>query len=293
MSFWVPCSPGYRGPIRTALSEPSPLKMRGTAINYHATCFSARSMPPSHRPAQQRVCTKLAIKRTTSPQESDYFYTGWNLEDYNWDLGELGGEGRPDLGGGPGANIPLGPRDIPVFTSVPVLPTLVSKPQGQPSAPVPEPPPRPLPAPVPPELPPVFTQGPISASEKDNDMDLGSIITGVAGSYFDAKYNPGQIRTVGNQPTYGTGGLDGSVIPTTPADLGVPFVDVIPEPPSDCPGGQYLWKPATATCAGKWIKRSRRRRRKLVTDSDIKGIAALRTVGGPALVKTWIATHSS
>ena len=235
----------------------------------------------------------MAIKKSNDPYTQDQFYGAWNLEEYNWDLGQLTGEGRPDLGGGPGANIPLGPREIPVFTSVPVLPQVVSKPQGQPAVYIPKPAPRAPPAPVPPELPPVFTSAPISTQENGMSLDLGNIITGVAGSYFDAKYNPGQIRTVANQPTYGTGGMDGS-IPTTPVDsLGVPFVDVIPEPPSDSCGGQYLWKPATKNCAGKWIKRSRRRRRKLVTDSDIKGIAALRTVGGPSLVKTWIATHSS
>jgi len=235
----------------------------------------------------------MAIKRTTSPQESDYFYTGWNLEDYNWDLGSLGGEGRADDGGGRRSPIPVEPRKIPVFVSSAILSPVV-QPTPRISTPrVSQPAPRTLPPPVPPELPPVFTSEPISAEENPMSLDLGSIVTGIAGSYFDAKYNPGQIRTVANQPTYGTGGMDGSVLPTTPVDAGIPFVDVIPEPPSDSCGGQYLWKPATATCAGKWIKRSRRRRRKLVTDSDIKGIAALRTVGGPSLVKTWIATHSS
>lgn len=248
-----------------------------------------------HHPTTPRSagCGQMAIKKTTHPKSGDEFYGIWNLEDTNWDLGSLGGEGRPDLGGGPGANIPLGDRQIPVFVSSTIIPGVVEPTYREPTYRVPEPAARPLPTPVPPELPPDFTQEPILAEEKDMSLDLGQIVTGVAGAYFDAKFNPGQIRTVANQPTYGTGATNGYGIPTTPAEMGVPFVDVIPEPPSDSCGGQWLYKPATANCKGKWIKRSRRRRRKLVTDSDIKGIAALRTVGGPSLVKTWIATHSS
>jgi len=238
----------------------------------------------------------MAIKRTArSPQYKDYFLKDETnyYEDDVWDLGQLAGEGRGDTGSGGRSPIPMEPRKIPVFVSGAILSPVAQPTPRVSTTRVPQSPPGTVPAPVPPQLPPVFTPGPLSTQENDMSLDLGNIVTGVAGAYFDAKYNPGQIRTVANQPTYGTGGMDGSVLPTTPVDAGIPFVDVIPEPPSDSCGGQYLWKPATATCAGKWIKRSRRRRRKLVTDSDIKGIAALRTVGGPSLVKTWIATHST
>ncbi len=240
----------------------------------------------------------MAIKRTTSPRDGDEFYGLWNIEDTNWDLGQIAGEGRGDFGTGSGGistlEVSVGVRKIPIFASSVSLPTVVLEDyQGRGTIGDFGEAPRQPPPPVPQELPPEFTSEPLSTSEgSDMSLDLGSIITGVAGSYFNAKYNPGQIVQqnvgVGSQPTYGTGGMDGSVIPTTPA-VGVPFVDIIPEPPE---GKGWLYRPATETCAGKWIKRSRRRRRNLVTNSDIKGIAALRTVGGPALVKTWIATHS-
>lgn len=58
-------------------------------------------------------------------------------------------------------------------------------------------------------------------------------------------------------------------------------------PAQNC-AGRYLWDPVN----GKWIHRRRKRRRQLVTKSDIDGIARLKGVGitGQAL-SAWIASH--
>jgi len=266
----------------------------------------------------------MAIKRTTSPQESDYFYGAWNLEDDyyygdEWDLGSLGGEGRGDL-----APVPLGKRSIPVLTSVPVLPSVVPKirlsrpPQdnapfvGPVQSPYPtndqggvsqvpvihgdgagryhkQPdgrwydqqlniylktiPKAPAPAPVPSQVP---TQAPAPEEER-TEVDLGDLIGQLATTYISTKYAP-QLQPV-SAPTYGTGGMDGAIA-AQPA-IGIPFYDIVPEGEL-APGGAVFCPP----------RKRRRRRRRLATVSDIKDIAALKSIMGPAMLKTWIATHS-
>ena len=44
---------------------------------------------------------------------------------------------------------------------------------------------------------------------------------------------------------------------------------------------------------GRLCKKQRRRRKRLATTSDIKDLAALKSVLSPADLKTWIATHPS
>jgi len=274
----------------------------------------------------------MAIKKSLDPYTQDIFYGAWNLEDYNWDLGQLGGEGRPDLGGGPGANIPLGPRSIPVFTSVPSLPTLV------PAIKVPQAPqnPRPVIRQVQPPDPEDASEMPLndawSRGENavihgsarfhkqpdgtwyDNDpvmgglfypdlaslprageqqvqgpwppnpfpkeeqeemaLDLGDLLGQLGSAYINTRYAPVTTQPVNFQPSYGTGGTNGG-IPATPA-VGIPFYDLVPE-------GQVGVCPP---------RKRRRRRRRLATVSDIKDIAASKSLMGPALLKTWIATHS-
>lgn len=266
----------------------------------------------------------MAIKRTTSPQESDYFYGAWNLEDDyyygdEWDLGQLGGEGRSDI-----APVPVGNRSIPVLTSVPSLPTLVPKirltrpsedsapfigPVQSPNAAndsrrlptvpvihgdgagryhkqpdgrwydqqlniylqtIPKAPAAVVPKPTPAVVPP----------EEKSEVDLGDLIGQLATTYIQTKYAPGpQIQPVSLAPTYGTGGMDGAIA-AQPA-IGLPFYDLVPdETPSF---GQAAFCPP---------RKRRRRRRRLATVSDIKDIAALKSIMGPAMLKTWIATHS-
>jgi len=284
-------------------------------------------MPPSHHPTG-RACT-LAIKRTTSPQESDYFITGWNLEDYNWE-GDSGSRLEEQLEAR--SVIPVGNRKIPVFVSStqlsPVVPILT---RGPPVV-LPKPAPRVTQPPVKTSVPtvaPVTTNAVIRGTgryhkqpngtwydktlgiyiqnlptpgvgdtevmgpfppnpfpNEESDVDLGDLLGQLGSAFINAKYAPPTIQPVSLAPTYGTGGMDGSVINPTPA-LGLPFVDVIPEAGSK----GMVYSPRANCGAGGWVKR-RRRRKRLATVSDIKDIAALKAVMGPSMLKTWIATHS-
>lgn len=128
----------------------------------------------------------------------------------------------------------------------------------------------------------------------EKTMDLGSIITDLFGTYIDYKTGP-QLApppggfTIPAGPDYsrtppGAGGSDPLLTPA----LGFPGFDVTS---GDSPGKGWVWNP-TANCGtGKWQKKSRRRRRRLATAGDIKDIAALKNVAGPAFLKTWVATH--
>jgi len=60
-----------------------------------------------------------------------------------------------------------------------------------------------------------------------------------------------------------------------------------PSMPADC-GVRYLWDPVK----DKWIKRSRRRRKRLATKSDLNDLAALSGILGKGKAfEVWIATH--
>lgn len=108
-------------------------------------------------------------------------------------------------------------------------------------------------------------------------LDLGSLLGNLGGAYIDARFNA--------QPSYNYGP---SVAPpmTMPA-LGVPFVDVIPETSAR----NQVWDPRANCGQGKWIRRNKRRRRRLATASDIKDLAALKNVTSGPQMNTWIATH--
>jgi len=81
-------------------------------------------------------------------------------------------------------------------------------------------------------------------------------------------------------------------IPYNPLAAGIPFVDVIPEGPDACNVKGWVWNPSANCGAGKWQKKSRRRRRRLATHGDLKDLAALKGVlGGGKVFEVWIATH--
>lgn len=122
-------------------------------------------------------------------------------------------------------------------------------------------------------------------------LDLGSVLTTLGGSYINARYgaqpvgfaapqlsvpSPSVLNALGNQT-----GLTSA--------LGVPFVDVIPEAAT----AGMVWNPAANCGQGKWQKKSKRRRRRLATASDIKDLAALNGVTTAQQKVTWIATHPS
>lgn len=121
-------------------------------------------------------------------------------------------------------------------------------------------------------------------------LDLGGILSSAVNTFIGAKYGAGAPPQV----NVGTGVISaadlagGPGLGVTPA-LGLPFVDVIPEAEG---GKNMVWNPRANCGAGKWIRRSRRRRKRLASASDIKDLSALKSVLGPSNLKTWIATHS-
>jgi len=108
-------------------------------------------------------------------------------------------------------------------------------------------------------------------------MDLGSIITGLGGAYINARYPVQQPML---QPAFMGLGGDSSG--------GLPGLDII----SEAPVKGMCWNPAANCGQGKWQKRTRRRRKRLATQGDLKDLAALKGVlGGGKAFEVWIATH--
>ena len=69
--------------------------------------------------------------------------------------------------------------------------------------------------------------------------------------------------------------------PFTRPGGGLPFVDIMPEPPPEILAAMACGKSVAYKrhCGDwKWVIQSRRRRKQLVTQSDIKGLAALKGV---------------
>ncbi len=131
----------------------------------------------------------------------------------------------------------------------------------------------------------VFVGGSSPQTTSERPMDLGALIGNLGGQYIQARYGqspPPQVNIVDD--TFGVG----SVVPFP--SIGIPGVDVIDEPPSS--GKGWVYDPSANCGKGKWRKKSRRRRKRLATASDIKDLASLGTVLKPGEVKTWIATHS-
>jgi len=112
-------------------------------------------------------------------------------------------------------------------------------------------------------------------------LDLGTMLGQLAGQYISSRYAtpaPQQIFSGGNLPVLaGSGGLPPVVI-----DQGGGYCST--EPPKG-----MRW----SASKGMWVKKSRRRRKRLATASDLSDLAALKGVlGGGAAFTTWIATHS-
>ncbi len=91
-------------------------------------------------------------------------------------------------------------------------------------------------------------------------MDLGTLISDLAGGYIQAKYGQAPVTSF--------------VAPAATATPSVVYG------PGYGPGGIAIAK-----------KKCRRRRRRLATLSDIRDLGALKSILSPADLKTWIATH--
>lgn len=103
-------------------------------------------------------------------------------------------------------------------------------------------------------------------------VDLGQVLVGLGGQYIQARYGQPQVQQ--------------AFMPS----LGIPGVEVIKE---NVPKGM-VYDPNADCGEGKWIKRSRRRRKRLATQTDIRDLSALKGVlGSGEAFKVWIATHSN
>lgn len=108
-------------------------------------------------------------------------------------------------------------------------------------------------------------------------FDLGGLLSDLGGQYIQSRYAP----TPQIQPAlFGFGGDSSG---------GLPGLDVI----SEAPVKGMVWNPAADCGAGKWQRKSRRRRKRLATMGDLKDLAALKGILGQGKAfEVWIATHA-
>jgi len=127
-------------------------------------------------------------------------------------------------------------------------------------------------------------------------LDLGNLLGTLGSSYIQARYGqpkPQQSLQL-PVPPYVT-----PIMPQGPrAGVAVTPVDTLFEMGQE--GYDYFFgngqAPKNMTIdpvTGRLCKKQRRRRKRLATTSDIKDLAALKSVLSPADLKTWIATHPS
>ena len=130
-------------------------------------------------------------------------------------------------------------------------------------------------------------------------LDLGNLLGTLGSSYIQARWGtPPPPPTImpgapyGNQPIVAQGPRAG--IAPTPALAGPNLMDLGQQ------GYDYFFGDSTVPknmtidpVTGRLCKKQRRRRKRLATTSDIKDLAALKSVLSPADLKTWIATHPS
>lgn len=129
-------------------------------------------------------------------------------------------------------------------------------------------------------------------------LDLGNLLGTLGSSYIQARYGQPQPPTIlpgapyGNQPIVAQGPRAG--VAPTPVLAGPNLMDLGQQ------GYDYFFGDSTVPknmtidpVTGRLCKKQRRRRKRLATTSDIKDLAALKSVLSPADLKTWIATHPS
>jgi len=130
-------------------------------------------------------------------------------------------------------------------------------------------------------------------------LDLGNLLGNLGSQYISARWGGGGQPTVFMPPA-----------PTLPAPIQAqgPRAGIAPTPALAGPnlmdlgqqGYDYFFGDSTVPknmtidpVTGRLCKKQRRRRKRLATTSDIKDLAALKSVLSPADLKTWIATHPS
>lgn len=219
--------------------------------------------------------------------------------------------------------VSLGPLDLGAGIRIPTRPELSPVPPPRVTAAprtVPAPVQRPVPAPivVPKKGPledlprdlgkgPVFDDGPYAwpAGKPVNDipppqrwdppatqtvedkpvgLDLGTIISDVAGTYIRQRWGSSSGGGGFTPPIYAGPALLNEGVETVGG--GIPGVDVIPEPPTEDTKGWVFKKHCGQW---RWVKQRRRRRRKLLTDQDYNGLLKVQTLKNTDNMKVAIA----
>jgi hypothetical protein len=121
-------------------------------------------------------------------------------------------------------------------------------------------------------------------------MDLGALFTDLATQYIQTKFAPTPPANL--FPAIAPAVVAGAGAAAAVAGVGLPFVDVIPgAPDASCGRGKPVYKYHCGEY--KWVYPKRRRRKALATQSDLRGLAALKGVLGQGKAfEVWIATHS-
>ena len=127
-------------------------------------------------------------------------------------------------------------------------------------------------------------------------LDLGNLLGTLGSQYISARYGQPRPPAI-MQPTIVAQGPQAGVLqpvltPPVAAGLGAAageLYDFFTDDQKAQLGKGMTIDPVT----GRLCKKQRRRRKRLATTSDIKDLAALKSVLSPADLKTWIATHPS
>jgi len=127
-------------------------------------------------------------------------------------------------------------------------------------------------------------------------LDLGNLLGTLGSQYISARYGQPRPPAI-MQPTIVAQGPQAGVLqpvltPPVAAGLGAAageLYDFFTDDQKAQLGNGMRIDPVT----GRLCKKQRRRRKRLATTSDIKDLAALKSVLSPADLKTWIATHPS
>lgn len=136
----------------------------------------------------------------------------------------------------------------------------------------------------------------VKEGTKTMSLDLGNLLGNLGSQYISARYGQPRPPAI-MQPTIVAQGPQAGVLqpvltPPVAAGLGAAageLYDFFTDDQKAQLGSGMRIDPVT----GRLCKKQRRRRKRLATTSDIKDLAALKSVLSPADLKTWIATHPS
>jgi hypothetical protein len=127
-------------------------------------------------------------------------------------------------------------------------------------------------------------------------LDLGNLLGTLGSQYISARYGGPRVPQVMAPTIQAQGPQAGVLQPVLAPAVGMGLgalageaYDFFTDDQKAQLGSGMRIDPVT----GRLCKKQRRRRKRLATTSDIKDLAALKSVLSPADLKTWIATHPS